>query len=435
MGCAVLLVPFWFLVFGIALRWSLALVLAGPLVALTSVALVAITVGPRWGKRWLVALGSSVVLGGELPPGALGHRPAGVGVPNVRRPDPAQRSHRWVCSEGMRRLFEWYQARQRVTVPHEPAGAGPEPSSAALSRRLVVLGGGSLLALAASGAGVTWLARTLLVRYVPLLTYQGHHASISSLAWSPDGQRLASASQDGRIQVWDSHRGAPFFGRVWFPPAFPIDPQRQEEVVAWSPDGHFLAVTGEIQPVLLMSATTGAPLRTFADGGVVVWSPDSQRLASGSYPMKIWDATTGQVVVALSESLGNDLAAWSPDGRSLATAAWEQPAIWLWDPTTGTRLRIYVGHQEFITALAWSPDSSLVASGDFAGLIHLWEPKTGRTLFTYRGHATSSGFVSSIAWAPDGRRASPRLGTGPISRSGKQGPGRRCLPIGAIWIW
>ena len=92
--------------------------------------------------------------------------------------------------------------------------------------------------------------------------------------------------------------------------------------------------------------------------------------------------------------------AWSPDGTRLASAG-HDGEVRLWDPATGHHLTTLTGHTGPATAVAWSPDGTRLASAGDDREVRLWDPATGHHLATLTGHP---GGVRAVAWAPDGTR-------------------------------
>ncbi len=93
----------------------------------------------------------------------------------------------------------------------------------------------SLVGLLLSGSGIIWLTRACRSRIEPtlLFTYKGHSDWVSAVAWSPDGQRIASCSVDQTVQVWNANDG----GHVFTYRGHSSD----VDAVAWSPDGQRIA--------------------------------------------------------------------------------------------------------------------------------------------------------------------------------------------------
>ncbi|HEY7983733.1 MAG TPA: WD40 repeat domain-containing protein [Ktedonobacterales bacterium] len=85
--------------------------------------------------------------------------------------------------------------------------------------------------------------------------------------------------------------------------------------------------------------------------------------------------------------------------RQIASASLDG-TVQLWNPATGAVARVYREHGGPVLAVAWSPDSALVASGDATGMVRVWSPASGATATVYHEHA---GPITAIAWSPDGR--------------------------------
>jgi hypothetical protein len=121
-----------------------------------------------------------------------------------------------------------------------------------------------------------------------LHTFRGHTGYVQSVSWSPDGHRLASASSDQTVKVWDAQTGQE---------ALTLKGHTSGVLsVSWSPDGHRLASASSDQTVKVWDAQTGQEALTLkTHRGFVLsvsWSPDGRRLASASIDgtVKIWDA-------------------------------------------------------------------------------------------------------------------------------------------------
>jgi WD40 repeat protein/serine/threonine protein kinase len=242
------------------------------------------------------------------------------------------------------------------------------------------------------------------LRYKTFLPLR-HDTMPFCVAYSPTGQCLASASQDGVINVWDAHTGQ----ALW---TFPTG-QKQVFSVAFSPDGQRLASAGSDGSVKIWNVQDGKQLDGWhAHTGpvrCVAFSPDGRRLAttsSGSPLVEIWDAATGVEIFNLEgHALGVLGVAFSPDGRRLATAGYDK-TVKVWDATTGRLMVPCHGHIGSVNAVAFSPDGRYVASvsGEWAtqanGEVMLHNAHTGEECLRLRGH---TGFLLSVAFSPDGR--------------------------------
>lgn len=136
----------------------------------------------------------------------------------------------------------------------------------------------------------------------------------------------------------------------------------------------------------------------------VAFSPDGTRLAAGIYGrVTIWDLFTARPTKTLTNILGavNDLK-FSPDGKLLAVAGGQPSArgdLRLFDTTDWKLVGSFGGHLDTVSCVAFSPDSSKLASASFDRTVRLWDVKTGKVLHTFTGH---SDFVYSVAFAPSG---------------------------------
>ncbi|GLU00176.1 hypothetical protein SLE2022_175610 [Rubroshorea leprosula] len=192
---------------------------------------------------------------------------------------------------------------------------------------------------------------------------QGHGDSVSSLAFSSDGQQLASGGFDGLVQIWGSsgnliHRfDGPGGGIEW---------------VRWHPRGHLILAGSEDCTVWMWNADTGAYLNMYSGHGASVTCGD-----------------------------------FTPDGKTICTGS-DDASLRIWNPKSGESVHVVKGHPyhtEGLTCLAISSDSTLALTGSKDGSVHIVNISTGKVVSSLASHTDSVeciGFAPSSPWAATG---------------------------------
>ncbi len=232
--------------------------------------------------------------------------------------------------------------------------------------------------------------------------------------FSPDGRRLAGATANQTVTVWDAATGRELFVLKGHKGVIlPIEPV----AAAFSPDGRRLASGGAETEVRLWDMETGQPLRTLkvdtlsvGTAWAVAFSPDGRRLAGAGDAVKVWDPSTGDELLNLTAEEGAVLAlAFSGDGGLLA-AGTVMGTIVVWDGLTGKRKLTLKGHGLEVRCLAFSPDGERLASADKDGSVRLWDLRTGQEALALTGEASGAftlAFSTDGAWLA-GAGAAPR---------------------------
>ncbi|MCX7789819.1 MAG: serine/threonine protein kinase [Chloroflexaceae bacterium] len=242
-------------------------------------------------------------------------------------------------------------------------------------------------------------------------TLSGHNGDISALAFSPDGQLLASGAQDeNEIILWNLATGQEL-RRLrghsgWI------------RSLAFSPDGRILASGSTDTTIILWDVASGRRLRALEGHtdflGNIAFSPDGSSLASASRDgtARLWDVATGAARDGFAYTAPTNPAtnapywltgiAFSPDGKQLAVGS-VSGSVYMLDALTGKLERELQGHEGWVVirGVSFSPDGRVLASASLDGTVHLWNPASGAE----RGVLQRQGLrLLGLSWSADGRR-------------------------------
>jgi WD40 repeat protein len=225
---------------------------------------------------------------------------------------------------------------------------------------------------------------------------EGHDGQVLDVTFSPDGRLLASTADDGTVRLWETARGQPHGG--------PIEGPTELSPVAFSPDGGLLATAGDEGTVQLWRTDTGEThSEPFADDGevlAVTFSPDGDLLATGNaWGVSLWDTATGQRHGRpLEGHIGEVWAiAFSPDGQLLASGGTDG-TLRLWETGTGDpHGRPLGGEDSAVLVVSFSADGRRITSAGADGTVRLWETATGAPITDLLDGPTSSSRAAAIS--------------------------------------
>jgi WD40 repeat protein/DNA-binding SARP family transcriptional activator len=227
-------------------------------------------------------------------------------------------------------------------------------------------------------------------------TISAHADQVWGIAYSPDGKRLATASQDGTVKVWDVSSGKEIF-------TIGLLQHGGVNSIVYSPDGQRLATASDDGKAMVWDASTAEELLTLRGHTNEVWdisfSTDGKRIATASIDgtAKVWNATTGELLITFTGQGGCvGSVAFSPDSKQGATASCDNSLVKLWDASSGQELLTLIAPEGEFTNVIFSPDGKQVASGN-----HVWDAATGKLLLTLSGHTNN---VHNVAYSVDGKR-------------------------------
>ena len=263
---------------------------------------------------------------------------------------------------------------------------------------------------------------------VEIARVKAHRSQISGLKWSPDGSRLASVAYYGGIRIWNAdgslNRNLTDRGH-WL------------SCVDWSPDGEKLVVGELHRDAAIWNANGGRVARLGFGAHVqsVSWSSTGTIAIAGSTSdVQLWSPSGTKLLTLKGHDREISTVQWTPDGNSLATGSWDATTrIWSKD---GELQHVLSGLDSPVCSLHWNYEGSWLATGTTnASTVQLWK-SDGSKGPTLHGH---SAYTTKMKWSPNGSfiavggRASDDMSRLQIwNRDGSQSPALQTSGDGSI---
>jgi WD40 repeat protein len=210
-------------------------------------------------------------------------------------------------------------------------------------------------------------------------TLLGHTENVVGVTFSPDGNILATASQDNTARLWSTATGEAMHTLAGH--------TKDLVQVAFFPDGTKLATVSRDGTARLWDVATGKTiriLRQYDDIFNMALSPDGALMVTIGLrtSAQLWDTATGRTIHKLVGNFAR--ATFGPDGTLIATAG--RDGVRLLNTATGETVHTLTGHANVVTALAFSPDGTQLATASADKTARLWNTVTGQTIRTLVGH-------------------------------------------------
>jgi tetratricopeptide (TPR) repeat protein len=226
-----------------------------------------------------------------------------------------------------------------------------------------------------------------------------HHTVVNSAQFSPDGQRVVTASSDRTARVWDAASGKPI--------GEPMEHTDAVYSAQFSPDGQRVVTASYDKTARLWDGASGKPIgepmKHEDEVKSAQFSPDGQRVVTGSKDKtaQVWDTASGKPIGEPMKHENNVISAqFSPDGQRVVTGSWDK-TVRLWDTASGKPIGEPMKHESYVNSAQFSPDGQRVVTASDDNTARLWDAASGKAIGEPMKHES---YVYSAQFSPDGQR-------------------------------
>jgi WD40 repeat protein len=242
-----------------------------------------------------------------------------------------------------------------------------------------------------------------------LLTFSGLDSDVLSLSWSPDSTKFVSSQESGRVIVWNvsdpAYRPGALINDLIGHPDHVLR-------VAWSPDNTMIASVsfGGGENLKIWDTMTYDLVADFRAGDIfgMIWNLDSTQLILAHSDTGLYSVDITSTGISNPSRISNGVqepmasVTQNSDSSLIAGGEFYNGIVHIWD-IEGNRVAMFEGHGDGISALAWSPDDSFLASASPDGTIRIWDmvtmPSTPIQIIE-KGDV----YTQSMAWSPDSKQ-------------------------------
>eukprot|EP00055_Hartaetosiga_balthica_P008105 m.29097 g.29097 ORF g.29097 m.29097 type:complete len:707 (-) comp6121_c1_seq1:3388-5508(-) len=245
---------------------------------------------------------------------------------------------------------------------------------------------------------------------------EGHHLGLNDVCWNVDYTKLASASTDGTVRIWDTNNVMPDDIRK-----SRIESGHEDSCRAccWSPDGSFVASGSDDKSIRVWDTNNGQRITTFRDHGdwvnSIAWNPAGSKIVTGCGDgiVRVWDIETDSLSMELKgHEDWVEAVAWCSDGLHIASGSFEKDsAVIIWNSYDGTIVHKCLGHSDRVQAVDFHPDGNVLMSGSCDNTLRAWDVTSGDHIKTIKVES----IVNDVKFSQTGALVAAACNDGTIS--------------------